>query len=666
MTKVAVQAKGIKNRLKGIKPYRAIAEYIWNGFDAKANTVDINYTVNALGNINSISISDNGRGIPCDLVDKKFEPILSSEKRDAEVKHTLIHGKNGLGRLTFFHFSLSAVWTTIYCEDGKFYEYQIVVHADSIDNYAAEGKKESSDRVTGTIVTFENVIEIPEIYFSKDVCDYLRQEFAWFLELKKDSGFEINVNGIPLSYSLLVRDRNNFSTEINGNIFEIEYVRWSRKLNRHFSRYYCITPLDDFKYSSPTTLNNKSDEFYHSVFIQSEYFSSFITDTKAGQADLISPNNDQSDVFKSLILCVNNFLRGKRKPFIVDFAQELVDSFESDGIFPAYNKNISWEKMRHADLRESISQLFQIDPRIFSNLNMIQKKTFVRFVSLIIDSGDIDDLFSILEGIVDLTSGERERFARQLKTTKMSSIVNTIEIISDRYKSVEEFRRLVFDPGMYAGEVPHLQKMMERNYWLIGEEYQLLTAAEPNFEEALRRHTYILSGVAVDKAIAHESKNKEMDLFLIRQGKKQNKIENIVLELKHPVNIRLGKREFDQLYEYYQVIRSEPMFNGANMEWKFYLIGNSFDSTGYVNSQILSHKNHGEPGLAFSGEYKIYVFKWSEIFTEFELKHDFLNKNLKLELHRLSDGEFDSADDIVSKSRTSDAPAEIGIVTALT
>lgn len=665
MTKVAVQAKGIKNRLKSVKPYRAIAEYIWNGFDAEANTIDFFYTTNALGNVNSISISDNGRGIPFHLVDKKFEPVLSSEKRDSEVKHTLIHGKNGLGRLTFFHFAQRATWKTVYFEEGKFYEYEIVVQADSIDNYTAIEKKESNSKIAGTTVIFDNIVDMPEIYLSKDVCDYLRQEFAWFLELKKDSGFVINMNGNSLSYKSLIRDEDNFSTVIDGNIFEIEYIRWSRKLNRHFSRYYCITPLDVFKYSSPTTLNNKGDEFYHSIFVQSEYFTSFVTDAKAGQADLISPNNDQSDTFRSLTLYLNNFLRERRKPFIIDFAQDLVNSFEADGIFPAYNEKKSWEKLRHEDLRESIIQLCQIDPRIFSNLNMTQKKTFVSFIALIIDSGDIDDLFKILEGVVDLTSDERERFARQLKTTKMSSIVNTIEIISDRYKSVDEFRRLVFEPGMYAGEVPHLQKMMEKNYWLIGEEYQLLTAAEPKFEEALRRYTYILSGVVVDKTIEHESKNKEMDLFLIRQGKKQNKIENIVLELKHPVNIRLGKKEFDQLYDYYQVIRSEPMFNGSNMEWKFYLIGNDFDSTGYVNSQIVSHKNHGEPGLAFSGEYKIYVFKWSEIFTEFELKHDFLNKNLKLELHRLSDGQFDSADDIVSNSRTSDAPAEIGIVTAV-
>lgn len=83
-------------------------------------------------------------------------------------------------------------------------------------------------------------------------------------------------------------------------------------------------------------------------------------------------------------------------------------------------------------------------------------------MSFIVDGGEIDDLFKILENIVELTSPEREKFAKQLQTTKLSSIVNTIELISDRYKSVAEFKKLVFDPQMYAGEVPHLQRMMEK------------------------------------------------------------------------------------------------------------------------------------------------------------------------------------------------------------
>ena len=97
MSKVEVNAKGIKNRLKSVKPYRSIAEYIWNGFDAGANTIDIVYEKTELGDITYLSVEDNGKGIPHQLLDNKFKPVLSSEKRDSELQHTLIHGKNGLG-----------------------------------------------------------------------------------------------------------------------------------------------------------------------------------------------------------------------------------------------------------------------------------------------------------------------------------------------------------------------------------------------------------------------------------------------------------------------------------------------------------------------------------------------------------------------------------------
>ena len=36
MSKVEVTTKGIQNRLKSVKPFNAIAEYIWNSFDAYA------------------------------------------------------------------------------------------------------------------------------------------------------------------------------------------------------------------------------------------------------------------------------------------------------------------------------------------------------------------------------------------------------------------------------------------------------------------------------------------------------------------------------------------------------------------------------------------------------------------------------------------------------
>ncbi|MCO7072171.1 ATP-binding protein [Vibrio cholerae] len=660
--KVDVNAKGIKNRLKRIKPFRAIAEYIWNGFDAGANTVNINYTTNELNAVDSLSISDNGNGIPFDQVDAKFKPVLSSEKQESETQHTLIHGKNGLGRLTFHHFSEKSEWKTTFKNDDKFLTYSIFVDAANIDNYDQSELTNSFLTETGTEVSFTNIYGIDDDYFKNEVTTYLKKEFASFLEINKSLGFDVNINGKSLDYSSLIKEREEFELNIEGKNFNISFVRWINNLNNHSSRYYCIDSKGFFKYSKTTSFNKKGDSFYHSFYIVSEYFDEFEPynkdETNPQQGDMFVGISERSDVFKQLILEVNKIIKDKRDPFIVSFAKQLVDDYESLGVFPEYNKNSRWEAIRMEDIKETVAQLYHVEPKIFKNLNIQQKKTLVGFISLIVDSGNIDDLFSILDGIIELDSSQRECFARQLKTTKMSSIVNTIELISDRFKAVEDFEKLVFDPSMYAGEVPHLQTMMEKNYWLIGEQYQLLTAAEPKFEEALRRYNYILRGESETYSIAHKSKNREMDLFLIRQGF-NSQVDNVVVELKHPENVRLGKKELDQVYDYYQVIRSESMFNASNSTWKFYLIGNKFDSTDYIQGQINNFKHHGEPGLAFSGDYKIYVFTWSEVFNDFRLRHKFLQKRLELQLNNLNVGEHESADEIVNKIRTSDSPAEL-------
>ena len=90
----------------------------------------------------------------------------------------------------------------------------------------------------------------------------------------------------------------------------------------------------------------------------------------------------------------------------------------------------------------------------------------------------------------------------------------------------------------------------------------------------MRRHSYLLRGEKEKKQIDHPDKKKQMDVFMVKQDKKHNIIENVVVELKHPL-IRLGKKELDQVHIYYNTIKSIPQFNAANMSWKFYLIGNN-------------------------------------------------------------------------------------------
>ncbi|HFW4597968.1 TPA: ATP-binding protein, partial [Salmonella enterica subsp. enterica serovar Java] len=137
--RVIVNDRGIKNRLKSIKPFSAISEYIWNGFDAKADEVEIKWLSNDLGTLDYLSIKDNGTGISEQELDIRFKPFLSSEKRNGtDLKHiNLVHGKNGLGRLTFFKFANKATWDTTYLNnDNLLYDYSITINSDSLDNFS--------------------------------------------------------------------------------------------------------------------------------------------------------------------------------------------------------------------------------------------------------------------------------------------------------------------------------------------------------------------------------------------------------------------------------------------------------------------------------------------------------------------------------------------------
>ncbi|EBR4368224.1 ATP-binding protein, partial [Salmonella enterica] len=198
MTKerVIVNDRGIKNRLKTIKPFSAISEYIWNGFDAKADQVVIKWSSNELGTLDYLSIKDNGTGIPEHKLDLKFKPFLSSEKRNStDLKHVnLVHGKNGLGRLTFFKFANKATWDTTYLnDDGLLYDFSIIINSDSLDNFSKIDSSLSNSKHSGTNVIFTNIIELSEFYIKNTLLPYIEKEFSWFLYLFRESEYSLKL-----------------------------------------------------------------------------------------------------------------------------------------------------------------------------------------------------------------------------------------------------------------------------------------------------------------------------------------------------------------------------------------------------------------------------------------------------------------------------------------
>lgn len=663
---VQITSKGIRNSLKRYTALKSICEYIWNGFDAKATQVNIEIIYNELDSISSIKISDNGYGIDRDSLDEKFTPFFQSEKiYDPNIKQSDVHGKNGVGRLTFFTFASQATWTTVYSRDNINYEYTIAIDVNDLNHYN-HNDPVVVEKSTGTSVEFINVNS--EEFTISSIKEQLCKEFCWYLELNEDKGYKILINGEKLDYTNLILEKE--SVEVNEDSIKPPYVAkficWKLKL-AEYSKYYYIDSNGDEKQKENTTYNNKGDSFYHSVFIKSPLFNNFDFKSNSENEQIDINGNiiytKRSNNFQLLMREINQKLFDKRRPFLKNHVSEVIESLEINSAFPNYDENDPLLSFRKSQVEEVISCLYIAQPKIFSSsMNKEQRKTFIRLIDLIMESGEVNSLFEILEEILDMDSNDRKELSEILNYASLSNITKTIKLLEARFSAIEDLKQLVFNKDLKANEIDHIQKMIESHYWIFGEQYNLVTAAEPNFEEALRRYMYLLHKEYEDKGIEHPDKLKQMDIFAVRQNIHSDTIDNIVVELKHP-NIKLGEKQLSQVKKYMSVIRSVDEFNAPNMRWEFYLVGNRFSSDKYIENEINNNKAHGEKSLVFKVDnYKVYVKTWSEVFTEFQVRYNYLLNKLSLKREKMQQS-YKSADEVIIKQQNNIAkmPKEIKI-----
>ena len=109
----SVETSGIPRDYK-----EALCEYVWNGFEANATTISITHTINVLGGIEEICISDNGSGICFETIQDTFGAFLASQKNalSLKIKSKVNQGK---GRFAGFSFANRIKWDTVCAENGK-------------------------------------------------------------------------------------------------------------------------------------------------------------------------------------------------------------------------------------------------------------------------------------------------------------------------------------------------------------------------------------------------------------------------------------------------------------------------------------------------------------------------------------------------------------------
>lgn len=636
--KVSANSRSVLNSGLTDDYKKAIAEYVWNGFDAGASCVQINYHCNDLGGIDKLWIVDNGSGINYDSLPITFGTFLDSNKKQTYQRSSNIKGKKGKGRFSYNVISDGASWETSYKgKDDKLFKYKIEINSADRSVYDASEPYEvdyTDSQSTGTIVNFLGLRSdlIEDNIIGSSFVNFISCEFAWFLILNESKKYTIKINGENIDYHNLIGYKEEKTIDLGEYTFNCNFIRWTKKIGDKYY-YYLLNSNMQEVCKVLTSFNNKSTTFHHSMYIVSSFFNNFIWDERPG-ARLDGLIDQSNDIYKNLIKKLRSYLSQKEKEYLKEVgAKNLIEQYERTGVLPKFAEN-RYGKQRKKELIDAIQGIYAVQPKIFLKLSTEQSKAMVGFLSLLLDSDERNNVISIIGEVVMLTSEEREELAKVLQSTSLSRINSAVNLLKNRLLVVEGLKQIVYDLDKFANEREHIQKIVEKCYWLFGEQYSMVTADE-TFEKSLLEYTYILDGVKQKGNFTVEDARRRPDIFIsqcqsLPVGTHTSFLEeNIIVELKRP-SITIGKEQFRQIEDYRDIILNEPKFNSHRRKWTFIVVGKKVDD--FINLQYKSFEDKNRPMLVqYQENFEIYAMTWDDIFLTFTRREDFILDKLKFD-----------------------------------
>ncbi len=423
--KVSVNNTGIDSAGLTADYMQAIAEFIWNGFDAGATSVHIDFESNELDYISSLSVTDNGEGINRTTIDESFGSFMDSMKRAGFQKtSSRLKGNKGKGRFSFAAFSGRTSWETHYRDpqSGNILQYTIVVKSGSKDRFEFGEAVISRASATGTKVNFHEMFDVTAYSFSSPAfIKFIGQEVGWFLFLNKDKEFTIYINGRPVSYDHLMAQQEVFIVPImeddTETIFKATFIRWVQKIGDKFYFYFLDSRQKEVV-KELTSFNNNAIGFYHSVYVESSFFDSFNGNDKEQSLNLFDIQSRHSPVFKMLQHRLHDLVGEKQKDFVkLQAADGLIAGFEKTGLLPKFTDG---EQEAKDDLINVLKAIYTIEPRLLMALGREQQKMSIGFIHLLLKSNKRQDIAHLLAQTVKLTVEEQHELRMILKKQVMA------------------------------------------------------------------------------------------------------------------------------------------------------------------------------------------------------------------------------------------------------
>lgn len=626
MSKIHVTAKrDFLETLTNAKPLDALAEIIWNGFDAEANHVQVFFELNEMDAIESIKVRDYGYGIDREKVERYFGNLGDSWKKAQHRQNgRALHGKNGRGRFKAFGLGDLIEWDTSYKHDGKIYSYRIKGSSQTLDDFDISDPVESKSSIVGTEVLIYNVKKDFRSLKHDSAPQELAKKFAAYLT--EYSNLKLEYNGTTIDPKSAQNHQRSYPLEdifLGGgrSVFvEVSVIEWKISAER-------VLHLCDAKGISLGEVQAgqtiRAPGFSFTAYIKSEFFRELDSTNQLAVTDL------DPDV-QIILKAAKNKIKEHFRLRLLEKQGMVVDRWKKEHIYPYEDKpNLDPIEMAERQVFDILAVNVESYLPSFEDADEKSKKFTFRLLAQAIKENP-DSVQEIIGEVLGLKKVDQDDLAELLKKTPLSSIISSAKIVANRLDFLIGLETLLFDKENKKKllERDQLHKIIENEAWVFDEEFAL-SGSEQRLEEVLNKHLDKLGKREDDPApvVVGEDKTGRIDLLLHKANQpRTGEYDYLIVELKRPSQ-KINSKVLEQIESYAMAVANDERFSGVKIHWTFVAISNQLDD---FAKRKANQRNQPRGKVYDDAELNITVWakEWSEVINDARTRLRFVNEQL--------------------------------------
>lgn len=631
MTKIHVKAQ--PDFLQGLtvsaRPLNAIAELVWNGFDAGSEKVQVFFDFNEMDGIESIRVRDSGQGIQRSQIEEFFGNLGASWKKSAaRLNGRALHGKNGKGRFKAFALGDWVEWNTTYKDNDKTYKYTITGKSSSLDDFVLTEPVEVAGLETGTEVLIQNPKHDFRSLSDPSAPTELAKIFGAYLT--QYPGLVFEHNGSKVDPKSVQKHQKQYSL---GDIplgdgrsagVVISIVEWTTPTDR-------ILHLCD---ADGITLHELATQirapgFNFTAYVKSDLFRELDSTNALAIAEL------RPDV-QAVLKVVRNKIKEHFRLRMLEDQGKVIERWKEEKIYPYENsQDIGPVEQAERQVFDILAVNVQNFLPSFDDADIKSKKFTFQLLALAVKENP-DSIQEIISNVLGLKKDAQDDLAELLRKTSLSSIISSAKTVANRLDFLVGLDALLFDKATKKIflERDQLHKILELEAWIFHEEF-VLGVSEARLEEVLNVHLGKL-GKRVDDpspVFAEGDKTCRVDLMLQKATQpRTGEFDYLVVELKRPSQ-KINSEVLGQIESYAMAVAKDERFKSTKTSWNFIVVSNEMDD--YAKRK--ANQRDRPQGLVYDDSelnIKVWAKHWSEVINDAKSRLHFVNKQLSYEANR--------------------------------